>query len=316
MNCLARCCATLSLTTALLALAACSPDPGPGAQGSQGRVEVVTSIYPFEFLAEAVLGDLGTVTTLTPAGTEPHDFEPTIQQVALLSSVDLVVSQQGVNASVDRAIDQAAPAHLVQTGQLVDLMPADTSLEPDEHQEDASAAPDYGYDPHTWLDPANMVTFTAAITDQLVAIDPGHAETYRANAARLTGSLQTLDDDFRSGLTGCERTAFITSHAAFGYLARSYGLQQLSIAGISPEDEPSPARLLELQTLARQYGLTTIFYETTVSAAYAQTLAQDLGLRTDVLDPVESVTEQSPGGDYLEIMTHNLGALRTANGCR
>ena len=97
------------------------------------------------------------------------------------------------------------------------------------------------------------------------------------------------------GLETCARREFITSHAAFGYLARHYRLEQIAISGLSPEAEPSPARIAEVQDEAREHRITTIFYETLVSPAVAESIAGDLGLRTDVLDPIEGITDQSRG---------------------
>ena len=107
----------------------------------------------------------------------------------------------------------------------------------------------------------------------------------------------------------------MTTHAAFGYLAERYHLTQIGISGLSPDSEPSPARIAEVQRVARDHRLTTIFYETLVSPAVAQAIAGDLGLATDVLDPIEGITSQSRGQDYLSVMSANLAALRKAGEC-
>ncbi len=153
------------------------------------------------------------------------------------------------------------------------------------------------------------------MADRLAAVDPGQAGEYRANAERLRTELTELDDDFRSGLTGCQRTEFVTAHTAFGYLAKRYGLTQIGITGLSPDAEPSPARIAAIQREAREHEVTTIFTETLVSPAVAQAIAGDLGLKTDVLDPLEGITAESRGDDYVAIMRANLTALESANGC-
>ena len=150
---------------------------------------------------------------------------------------------------------------------------------------------------------------------QLGDLDPAHASDYDEGAAGLITDLTSLDADFRTGLTGCVRTQFITSHAAFGYLAKAYGLEQIGITGLAPDAEPSPARIAAVQTLATDLGVTTIFFETLISPDTARAIASDLGLRTDVLDPLEGITAESRGGDYLAVMRANLTALMTANGC-
>jgi zinc transport system substrate-binding protein len=125
-----------------------------------------------------------------------------------------------------------------------------------------------------------------------------------------------LDRDFRQGLSDCRRRMFVTSHAAFGHLAERYGLRMVPIAGISPDIEPSPARLAELQQVVAEAGVTTVFSETLASPRLAQTLAEEVGVETAVLDPVEGLTDSTSNEDYLSLMRANLTALQKANGCR
>ena len=146
-----------------------------------------------------------------------------------------------------------------------------------------------------WLDPTNLVTIGNAVAAKLGAVDPERAADYTANAKALETELTALDKAFSTGLQTCERTEFITSHEAFGYLAKRYGLTQIGISGLSPDAEPSPARIAEVQTEAKEHGVTTIFYETLVSPDVAKSIAGDLGLKTDVLDPVEGITSDSRG---------------------
>ncbi len=138
-------------------------------------------------------------------------------------------------------------------------------------------------------------------------------QTLLADARR---ELEQLDADYRAGLANCERREFVTNHDAFGQLAARYDLEQVAISGLSPEADPSLARVREVRELVEEHGITTIFYETLVSPKTAETIARDAGVRTAVLDPVEAITDRSPGRDYLAVMRANLTALRTANGCR
>jgi zinc transport system substrate-binding protein len=154
------------------------------------------------------------------------------------------------------------------------------------------------------------------VVAQLSGIDPGHAPDYQANGAALQAELKTLDASYAAGLKTCDRREFITSHAAFGYLAEQYTLIQIGISGLAPDAEPSPARIAAVQEEAKAHGVTTIFYETLVSPAVATSIAGDLGLSTDVLDPIEAVTAESRGDNYIAVMQSNLVALEKANGCR
>lgn len=296
----------LLATSALLVSAGCGAvTAGPGAAaGHPGQLSIVTAFYPFQFIAERVAGSHATVTTLTQPGAEPHDVELTPRQVGAVSTADLVVYERTFQAAVDEAVDQSGAADVLDTASVVPLKPL-TAAEPGNG----------GLDPHVWLDPANMVTIADAVAKRLSALDAEHASTYAANAAALGSELHAVDQEYTAGLADCRRTEFITTHTAFGYLADRYGLTQLGITGLSPDAEPSPARVAKVQADAREHGVTTIFYETLVSPAIAKSIAGDLGLVTDVLDPIEGITETSRGRDYVAVMRSNLAALEKANGC-
>ena len=320
---------------------------GPEQAGGGERLEVVVGFYPLQFLAERVAGGRAVVTNLTVPGAEPHDLELTPRQVAGLADADAVIYLGGLQPAVDTAVAQSGNDTVLDVTTVVPLEPLEQELgdqHPEEGQAEAEQAEegqvdegqgddDLGasdqveeghdhtagedaLDPHVWLDPTKMATLTTAVADLFSRLDPAGAQSYARNAADLGAELTELDQSFTAGLADCKRSEFITSHAAFGYLARRYGLDQIAISGLSPDAEPSPARIAEVQREAREHQITTIFFETLLSPAVAETLAGDLGLRTDVLDPVEGVTDASRGSDYLSVMRANLTALRTANGCR
>ncbi|MER6910958.1 metal ABC transporter substrate-binding protein [Streptomyces sp. NPDC000594] len=173
-----------------------------------------------------------------------------------------------------------------------------------------------GTDPHSWLDPVQYADMAEGVGRALAKADPENAATYRKNADTLVSELTKLDTAFRDGLRTTDTKTFITTHAAFGHLAGRYGLIQEGISGISPEAEPSPARIKELRTVAKEDGVTTVFFETLASDRAAKTLASEAGLDTAVLDPLEGITDASPGSDYLEVMKANLAALQKALGAK
>lgn len=306
MKPLARSLAALGTVASLAVLPACSSSSGGTSAGHKPRI--VTAFYPFQYLAQQVAGDHAEVTSLTAPGAEPHDLELTARQVASLSEADVVIYEKGFQGAVDKAVEQSSPKKVVDVATLVPALPATGT------DEDGHAAT--GNDPHVWLAPKNMQAMAKGVAEAVKATTPSAAADVDANLARLDAQLAELDREFAADLTGCQRTDFITSHAAFGHLAKAYGLTQVGISGLSPDAEPSPARVVEVQKLARAKGVTTIFYETLVSPAQAKTIAGDLGLRTDVLDPIEGITKDSRGSDYIAVQKANLAALRTANGCR
>lgn len=314
-----------ALAVSALLLTGCGGKAGDAgsAAGPAGQLEVVTAFYPFQYVAERVAGTHATVTSLTSPGAEPHDLELTPRQVGSLGSADLVVYEKTFQPAVDEAVAQSGASNVLDVATVVPLQPVAAGT--DSHAHDGTkagteqghdhAAAESGLDPHLWLDPTNLATIAAAIAERLSTADPTHAADYAANAKAVGGELSSLDQAYRSGLASCRQRAFITTHAAFGYLARRYGLTQIGISGLSPEAEPSPARVAEVQREATAHHVTTIFYETLVSPATATSIARDLGLATDVLDPLEGITDTSRGRDYIAVMTSNLAALQKANAC-
>lgn len=307
--------------TVVLVTAGCAQGPQPGATAGSDQVRIVAAAYPFQFVAERVAGAHGEVTPLTQPGSEPHDVELTPRQLAGVIDADLVVYEKSFQAAVDAAVAQSGRDNALDTTTVVPLedLGAAADHEHAEGEEHAGAeghAEESGLDPHVWLDPAHLATIGNAVAERLSAVDPEHATDYTANAVALESDLTALGQKYRAALESCARTEFITTHAAFGYLAKRYGLTQVGISGLSPDAEPSPARIAAVQAEAREHGITTIFYETLVSPDVATSIAEDIGLRTDVLDPVEGITPESRGTDYLAVMRSNLTALTTANGCR
>jgi zinc transport system substrate-binding protein len=172
-------------------------------------------------------------------------------------------------------------------------------------------------DPHFWLSPVLMKEMSKSITDALARVDPEHADEYRERRAGLDNELDTLDGEYRSTLSSCEKKDLVSSHNAFGYLAAEYGLTTLPIAGISPEAEPSPKQMAEIATLVRERDVNAIFFEALVSPRLAETLAQETDVRTLMLNPLEGLEEEDIafGANYLSVMRENLANIKDALEC-
>jgi zinc transport system substrate-binding protein len=308
----ARLASPFAVALAGVVLAGC----GTGSASGDAGTSVVAGSYPFAFVAERVAAPHASVDNVTPPGAEPHDVELSPQQVAAVAEADVVVFEQGFQPALDDAVADNAQGALVDVAAATEPSAAQAA-EPSTGAEDTGHDHDHETvaDPHVWQDPTQLVPVADAVADALAEADPKHASAYRRNAAELVRDLRALDTRLRQGLEECERRTFVTSHAAFGHLARRYDLRMLPIAGISPEDEPSPARLAELRDVVQEEGITTVFTETLASPALARTLADEVGVRTAVLDPIEGLTEATADEDYFSLMTANLAALRRANGC-
>lgn len=298
-------------------LSGCGQDSS--GDGADDRVRVAAGFYALEYVVERIGGDEVEVVSLTKPGQDPHDAELSVTQTAELAEADVVVHLSDFQPVVDDAVDQVVEGAVVDARDSGDLIATGGEHE---HSDDHGHADEDGHthdgepDPHFWLDPTRLAAVGADVADALAEADPEAAEVYRANLRDLEADLATLDDRFEQGLADCRTRVVVVSHDAFGYLAHRYELDVHAIAGLSPESEPSPAHLRELHDLIEAEGVTTVFSERLASAAMAETLSEDLGLRTAVLDPVEGLSDDTQDEDYLSLMRQNLSTLRAANGCR
>ncbi|MYT23191.1 zinc ABC transporter solute-binding protein [Streptomyces sp. SID7760] len=305
------------------ALTACSG--ASAGTGKDGKLHVMSSFYPMQFLAEQIGKDHVKVDTLTKPGVEPHDLEITPKQTGQLGESDVVLYLKGLQPAVDKAVAQSGVKNVVDAAKLTRLEVHGSSGHDHAHEGEESPAGEEGHDhshgeagedPHIWLDPVKYAEVAKGVGAALEKADPDHAADYRKNTDELLGKLTALDTEFKDGLKNTATKTFITTHSAFGYLAERYGLDQEGISGVDPESEPSPARMKELQAVAQKDNVSTVFFETLASDKTAKTLATDTGLKTDVLDPLEGITDKSQGADYLEVMRSNLKNLQKALGSK
>ncbi|PFG33206.1 metal ABC transporter substrate-binding protein [Sanguibacter antarcticus] len=289
---------TLSVVCALTlatTLSSCSSDPDP-ATADDSTVNVLASFYPLQFVSERVGGPDVTVTNLTPPAAEPHDIELSPSAVRSVGEADLVVYLSTFQPATDDAIAAQSPPHVIDAMDAAGLTGDDDSL-----------------DPHFWLDPTRLAAVAHEVADTLGEMDPEHAADFESRADALDVELTALDAEYIETLEPCAGATLVTSHEAFGYLADRYGLVQVGISGIDPDAEPSPARLREVREIVERDDVSTLYFEVLVSPKVTQTLADDLGVQTDVLDPLESISDDQD--DYLTVMERNLVALKDGLTC-
>ncbi|MGY0023903.1 metal ABC transporter substrate-binding protein [Streptomyces sp. YJ-C3] len=301
----------------LTALSACSSSSAADGK-NDGKLDVVASFYPMQYLAERIGGDHVDVTNLTEPGQEPHDLEVSAQQRGQIEESDVALYLKGLQPAVDDAISQSGIGTKVDAASLTSLEKHGSEVggHAEEHDHDHDHGDENGSDPHIWLDPVKYAEVAEGVGKALQKADPDHAAEYKKNTAAVVKDLDALNTAFEDGLKDTGSKVFITTHAAFGYLAERYGLTEEAISGLDPESEPSAARVKDLQKMAKADGVTTVFYETLVSDKTAKTLAGDAHLKTDVLDPIEGITGKSKGDDYIQVMKSNLAALQKALGAK
>ncbi|WP_426572656.1 metal ABC transporter substrate-binding protein [Aquihabitans sp. McL0605] len=288
-------------------LAGCGSS-GDGA--APGQLRVVASFYPLQWMAEQVGGDHVHVTSLTKPGAEPHDLELSPRDVGAVQDADVIAYLSGFQPSVDTAVADAGSGTIFDAKEAADLDLTFNPIEDGQRSETGTT------DPHFWLDPIRMSKVTGAFAAAMAGADPVHAADYRTNAKVLDARLADLDHDLETGLADCASKDLVTSHNAFGYLARRYGLEQVPVTGLTPEEEPSPSDLATVSDFVAAHDVKTIYFETLISPDIAKTVARETGARTDVLDPIEGLNDRSQGSDYLEVMQANLRNLRKGQPCR
>lgn len=302
-------------------------------------MKVVATFYPLQALAQGVVGELGAVTSIVPGGVEPHDFEPTPKDIKDLYSADLVIiNGAGMDPWAEKLsseLQEKGVAVLV-LAQSVDLLSGEAHhhehADGDVHEEGESASGEehetldhhehadetMTFDPHFWLDPVIASTLVRSMTQVLVAAYPDSQSVLTAQSEATLEALHHIDEAYRAGLMSCTHDEVVTSHNAFGYLAKRYGFEAHALAGLSPESEPSAKRLTEIANEVKEEGIKYIFFETLVSPKLSETLAREVGAATLVFNPIEGITEeeQARGENYFSLMRSNLKSLQKALECK
>ncbi len=298
-----------ALPAALGVTVACGSGEGDAASASRpagadgDRLSVVSTIYVPEYFARRIGGDRVTVQDLVPPGVEAHDFEPGTADMRALTAADVIVyNGAGFEPWIDRVLST------LDGGGRVEIQTA-----PEARGPGSSGT----RDPHVWLDPVAAVQQAERIRDGLVSADPPGAEGYRERAAALIVELRSLHDRFTSALSGCARTRFVTSHDAFSHLAARYGLEALSITGLSPDAEPAPRELARLADIMLEHSIEYVLVEASAGSRLSDALAREVGAQTLPLHPLETLTpdERSRGETYFTLMDANLRSLATALEC-
>lgn len=263
------------------------------------KVKISTSFYPLYEFTQQIAGSNAEVITVTPAGVEPHDFEPSPQQLAGIINSQLFVY---IGGDLEPWVEKFIQENNVRSLRVTDgLVP----------EPDAS-------DPHVWLSPMYAEQISEKISESLQQIDAKNAASYKELGQGYSVQLKQLDEEMMAGLKECATRTIVTAHDAFGYFGKRYNLEVIPVSGISPEDEPSAQSLADLSTLVRQKNVSTVFFETLTNPQLAETLAQEAGVKTAVLDPIEGITseDQSEKAGYISSQKSNLQSLRLALSCK
>lgn len=274
---------------------------------------IVTTFYPMYDFTKEIVGDEGNVKLLIPAGTEPHDFEPSAKERAEISDADVFVyNSSDMEFFVDSLKDSVDSKQtlMIEAAKGIDRL---ESQEADEHEESEEGHDHaHEYDPHVWLDPVLAIKEVRTIAGELGEKYPDKKEIFTKNADAYIKKLEALDQKYSEELKNATNRTFVTQHAAFAYLANQYNLEQVAISGVSPDQEPTPSRLAELKEFVKKNNIKVIYFEENASSKVAETLSNETGVKLEVLNPLESLTNAQikAGENYISVMEKNLEALK------
>ena len=313
----ARLWASIALIGLLAAGCGNTAKPAAETKSASQKMAVGASLYTLAEFARQVGGDRVTVTQLIPNGVEPHEWEPTPKDLAKLQSQKVFLyNGKGLEPWIDSAKKAVAEKKVafVLTSEGIPSLAAVAEAEHEHKGAEVKHEPGTAEDPHVWLDPVLAKQQVMRIKEALSQADPDGKAYYEERAAAYGKQLEQLDADYRTMVAKAPRKEFVTTHAAFGYLAKRYGLQQLAIMGVSPHAEPTPADLAQLVQEVNEHQIKTIFFETLISPKLSETIAQQTGAKTLVLNPIEGLTPEDvkQKADYLTLMRRNLENLSVA----
>ncbi|MBO0471212.1 zinc ABC transporter substrate-binding protein AdcA [Enterococcus sp. DIV0242_7C1] len=274
------------------------------------ELTIVTSFYPMYEFTRNIVDDAGDVSLMIPAGTEAHDYEPSAKEIAKLQDADaFIYLSEYMETWVPKTEKSLKNVNSIKATEGMLLLPG--TEDHDHGSQESHDGHSHDYDPHIWLSPYRAIQAVEKIRDGLIEQFPEQTTVFNKNAAAYISELTALHQDFEEKLSAAKQKNFITQHTAFSYLALDYGLKQLPIAGISPDQEPQPSRLAELKKIVDETGIKYIYFEENANDRVAKTLASEANVDLLVLNPLEGLTQKDmdTGKTYISVMKENLSAL-------
>lgn len=316
----------------VLFLAACGKSEEK-AQNTDEKVQIYTTVYPLQYFAERIGGESVHVSSIYPAGANEHTFEPTQKDMMALADADLFFYiglglegfvENAKKTLADEEVHMIATVDAISDEQLEEAAHEEeeaTSTDSHDHEHESESSEDHSHeghdhgdiDPHVWMSPKISQSLALSIKDSLVEISPGQQETFEKNYDELVSDLQQLDADFEEMAHNAPNKTFFVSHSAFGYIANTYGLEQLAVAGLNSQDEPSQKELTKLIDLAEEKNIEYILFEQNVSSKLTEVIQKEIGAESLVLHNLGVLSKEDIQNKetYFTLMNRNLETLRT-----
>lgn len=289
----------------VLVLGACGQKTSQDSKEAKG-MKIVTSFYPIYAMVKEISGDLNDV-RMIQSSSGIHSFEPSANDIAAIYDADVFVYHSHTLESWAGSLDlslQNSKVKVIEAseGMTFERVPGLEDMQAGDGIDEKTL-----YDPHTWLDPEKVAEETQIIADKLSELDNANKDTYQKNAQSYSNKAHDLTNKYKPIFEKASQKTFVTQHTAFSYLAKRFGLNQLGIAGISPDQEPSPRQLTEIQEFVKTYKVKTIFTESNASSKVADTLSKSTGVSLKTLNPLEADPQNDKS--YLENLEENLAVL-------
>ena len=289
----------------VLVLGACGQKTSQDSKEAKG-MKIVTSFYPIYAMVKEISGDLNDV-RMIQSSSGIHSFEPSANDIAAIYDADVFVYHSHTLESWAGSLDlslQNSKVKVIEAseGMTLERVPGLEDMQAGDGIDEKTL-----YDPHTWLDPEKVAEETQIIADKLSELDNANKDTYQKNAQSYSNKAHDLTNKYKPIFEKASQKTFVTQHTAFSYLAKRFGLNQLGIAGISPDQEPSPRQLTEIQEFVKTYKVKTIFTESNASSKVADTLVKSTSVSLKTLNPLEADPQNDKS--YLENLEENLAVL-------
>ena len=334
---------TLILSFLLIIMALLNACSTNSSTAEDGKLQVLTTIYPLEDFTKKIGGDLVEVKSVYPSGVDVHTYEPTSKTMIEIAESDLFIySGTGIEAFTEDVVQsmENEEVKIVAAGEGLaeeavhseeehsthdDHSHEEESHSHEEeshsheeethgHEEETHNHDQGDFDPHVWIDPILSIQLAEQIKDELAAVLPEEKETFEENFQQVKADLESLDQEFKHVFETAKTNKIIVSHGAYGYWESRYGLEQISVSGISSTQEPSQQQLEEIIEIAEQENIQYIIFEPNISTTLAEVVQKAIGAKVLYLSDASVLTDEDKKNneDYFSIMKKNLETLKTA----
>lgn len=279
----------------------------------KSKPSVVLSTFSLYDSAKHIAKDTLDLSMILPFGADAHSFELTPKIMSKIENSSLFIFS---GASLEPWISRIPSKNSIDMSKHVKLivLKSENSCGAKNHEGHSHGANQI--DPHYWLDLKNMISITNVLADEFTKILPENKELFQKNADKYSSILSTLDEKYKKQFSSCKKDTIVVNHNAFSYLSENYGFNVKSLSGLSPQMIPSPKNIKHIHQVIKENNITTIFFESFVSDKVIKSIANDLNIKVDVLQPLGNITKNEIGKSYMEIMDTNIQKITKALECQ